>query len=64
VIEQYAVAPDLLRISVVPLSVSGHWSQIVQPGLLLCSEELYYDDDAYEAELKRTFASRLNNGGS
>jgi hypothetical protein len=63
VIDKHHVPPEDVRAAVIVLAVSGQWSNIAEPGVLLCSEELYLDDTLFESELKRTFESGLTETG-
>jgi hypothetical protein len=55
VIREKKVAPERVKASVLFLSVKGKWSYFPEPGLLLCSEETYEDEDLYANELKKAF---------
>ena len=60
VIADYEVSPERVNAGVIVLSVHGHWSAIVSPGVLLCSDSTYADDSRIALELKRTFESQLD----
>jgi hypothetical protein len=38
-IEEYRVRPGRVSAGVIVLAVSGRWSNIAEPGVLLCSDE-------------------------
>jgi hypothetical protein len=59
VIEENDVLPERVNASVLVLSVQGQWAHINAPGMLLCSEETFFDDSLFAIELKRTFESGL-----
>ena len=59
VVEENHVSPERVNASVLVLSVEGRWSHITAPGMLLCSEETFFDDSLFAIELKRTFESGL-----
>lgn len=58
-IERFGVLPEFVKAAVFVLPVTGLWAHISEPGLLLCSEELYFEDSLFESELKRAFESGL-----
>jgi len=57
VIAEHAVSPGRVRGAAIILSVMGSWSRIVEPGVVLCSDEAYLDDSKFAAVLKDTFES-------
>jgi hypothetical protein len=59
VIREKKVAPERVKASVLLLSVEGKWSYFPEPGLLLCSEETYEDEDLYAIELQKAFEAGL-----
>jgi hypothetical protein len=59
VIEEYQVNPGRVCAGVMVLAVTGQWSNIAGPGVLLCSEELFADDDRFLPALKMTFETGL-----
>jgi hypothetical protein len=59
VIRERQVTPGRVRAGVLLLSVSGKWSNLPEPGLLLCSDEAYADEGLYAAELKKAFEAGL-----
>jgi hypothetical protein len=61
VIAEHAVSPGRVRGAVIVLSVTGSWSRIVEPGVVLCSDEAYLDDSQFAVVLKNTFESGLNH---
>jgi hypothetical protein len=61
VIEEHAVSPGRVRGAVIVLSVTGSWSRIVEPGVVLCSDEAYLDDSQFAVVLKDTFESGLSH---
>lgn len=54
------VGPERLRACALILSVTGNWSCLSEPGLLLCSSEKYQDDAQFALQLKEAFESGLN----
>ena len=54
------VGPERLRACALILSVTGNWSCLSEPGLLLCSNAKYQDDAQFALELKEAFESGLN----
>ena len=46
VIEEYQVSPSRVSAGVIVLEVSGQWSNIPEPGVLLCSSEFFVDSEA------------------
>jgi hypothetical protein len=61
VIAEHAVSPGRVRGAVIVLSVAGSWSRIVEPGVVLCSDEAYLDDSQFAVVLKDMFESGLNH---
>ena len=61
VIAEHAVSPGSVRGAAIILSVTGSWSRIVEPGVVLCSEAVYLDDSQFAAVLKDTFESGLKH---
>ena len=59
VMQEHHVPPERVRAAVLVLAVKGEWSCVSDPGVLLCSEETFFDDAHFAAELKRTFESGL-----
>ena len=59
IIEEYQVSPSRVNAGVVVLEVSGRWSRIQEPGLLLCSGETFADNDQFLLELKKAFETGL-----
>jgi hypothetical protein len=59
VIEEYQVSPGRVSAGVIVLAVSGRWSNIPEPGVLLCSDEFLEDADLFLPALKRTFETGL-----
>lgn len=60
VIAAFQVSPERVNAGVIILAVQGHWSTIVSPGVLLCSDSTYADDARFSSELRRAFESQLN----
>ncbi len=61
--EERQVDPEQLRAAVLVVAVVGKWFAIAEPGVLLCSEEAYFDDTLFSVELKKVFESGLNGPG-
>ncbi len=61
VIEERHVSPDRVSAAVIVLEVNGRWFHLAAPGLLLCSEEFFFDDASFAQELKTTFESGLSD---
>jgi hypothetical protein len=59
VIEEYQVSPGRVCAGVLVLDVEGPWSNIPEPGILLCSSEFFADHDVFLPALKRTFETGL-----
>jgi hypothetical protein len=59
IIEDYQVRPGRVAAGVIVLAVDGPWSNITEPGVLLCSEESFADREAFLVDLKRTFETGL-----
>jgi hypothetical protein len=59
VIEERHVSPERVKAAVIVLEVEGKWCHLAAPGILLCSEELFFDDARFSQELKITFESGL-----
>ncbi len=59
VMQEHQVPPERVRAAVLVMAVKGEWSFISDPGVLLCSEETFFDDALFAVELKRTFESGL-----
>ena len=59
VIEEYQVSPSRVAAGVIVLDVSGPWSNIPEPGVLLCSSEFFVDNELFLPALKRTFETGL-----
>jgi hypothetical protein len=59
VIEEYQVGPSRVSAGVIVLEVSGQWSNIPEPGVLLCSSGFFVDDEVFLPALKRTFETGL-----
>ena len=59
VIEEYQVSPSRVSAGVIVLDVSGPWSHIPEPGVLLCSSEFFVDSELFLPALKRTFETGL-----
>jgi hypothetical protein len=64
VIAEHAISPGSVQGAVIVLSVSGPWSRIVEPGVVLCSEDAYLDDSFFATVLKETFESGFNHPDS
>jgi len=62
VMDDFQVGADRVRAGVIVLAVEGVWSNIPQPGVLLCSEAVFADGQFYAAELRRAFESGLARG--
>jgi hypothetical protein len=62
VMDDYQVGAERVRAGVIVLAVEGSWSNIPQPGVLLCSEAAFADGPLYAAELRRAFESGLTGG--
>ena len=62
VMDDYQVGVERVRARVIVLAVEGIWSNIPQPGVLLCSEAVFVDGPLYAAELRRAFESGLSGG--
>ena len=60
VIDEYQVSPNRVKAGVIILGVTGTWSCIPEPGVLLCSEEAFADNYLFTAELKKAFETGLN----
>ena len=54
VLDDYQVGAERVRAVVIVLAVEGIWSNIPQPGLLLCSEAAFADGSLAAAELRRS----------
>jgi hypothetical protein len=61
VIEEYQVSPSRVSAGVIVLEVSGQWSNIPEPGVLLCSSDFFVDNEVFLPALKRTFETGLRN---
>jgi hypothetical protein len=61
VIEEYQVSPGRVSAGVIVLAVTGQWSNIPEPGVLLCSQEFFADSEAFLPALKRTFETGLRS---
>ena|GEM_PF-3561611 len=59
VMDDYKVRAERVRAAVIVLAVEGIWSNIPQPGVLLCSEAAFADGPPYATELRRAFESGL-----
>ena len=59
VIRDKRVSPERVRAAVLIFGVIGKWSNLLEPGLLLCTEETYADESLFATELKRTFESGI-----
>jgi hypothetical protein len=59
VIEEDQVNPDRVCAGVIVLAVTGQWSNIPEPGVLLCSEEFFADGELFLPALKMTFETGL-----
>jgi hypothetical protein len=59
VIEEYQVSPGRVSAGVIVLAVAGLWSNIPEPGVLLCSESFFGESEAFRPALKRTFETGL-----
>jgi hypothetical protein len=62
VMDEHQVGGERVRAGVIVLAVDGIWSNIPQPGVLLCSEAVFADSHIYGAELRRTLESGLTRG--
>jgi hypothetical protein len=60
--DDHQVGGERVRAGVMVLAVDGVWSNIPQPGVLLCSEALFADSHLYGAELRRALESGLTRG--
>ncbi len=60
VMDDYQVRAERVRAAVIVLAVEGIWSNIPQPGVLLCSEAAFADGLLYAGELRRAFESGLS----
>jgi hypothetical protein len=61
VIEERHVSPERVNAAVIVLEVEGKWFHLAAPGILLCSEEFFFDDARFAQELKTTFESGLSD---
>jgi hypothetical protein len=59
VIEEYQVSPGRVSAGIIVLTVTGQWSNIPEPGVLLCSEEFFADSELFLPALKRAFETGL-----
>jgi hypothetical protein len=59
VMEEYQVSPARVSAGVIVLAVNGRWSNIPEPGVLLCSEEFFADGELFPPALKRAFEAGL-----
>jgi hypothetical protein len=59
VIRDKQVSPERVRAAVLIFGVAGKWSNLLEPGLLLCADETYADESLFATELKRTFESGI-----
>jgi len=59
VMEEYQVSPGRVCAGVIVLAVTGQWSNIPEPGVLLCSEECFADGELLLPALKMTFETGL-----
>ena len=62
VMDEYQVEAERVRACVIVLAVEGIWSNVRQPGVLLCSEAAFADGPLYATELRRAFESGLSGG--
>lgn len=62
IMDDYQVGAERVRAGVIVLAVEGIWSNIPQPGVLLCSEAAFADGPLFAAELRRAFESGLIKG--
>jgi hypothetical protein len=62
IMDDYQVGAQRVRAGVIVLAVEGIWSNIPQPGVLLCSEAAIADGPLYAAELRRAIESGLIKG--
>ena len=59
VIDEYQVSPSRVSAGVIVLDVCGQWSNIPEPGVLLCSSEFFVDHEVFLPALKRAFETGL-----
>jgi len=59
VIREKKVDPERVNAGVLLFSVIGKWSNLPAPGLLLCSDETYADEEQYAIALKKAFEAGL-----
>ncbi len=62
IMDEYQVGAKRVPAGVIVLAVDGVWSNIPQPGVLLCSEAAFADSHLCGAELRRTLESGLTRG--
>jgi hypothetical protein len=60
VVEVYQVNPGRVCAGVIVLAVTGEWSNIAEPGVLLCSEKFFDDGELFLPALKMTFETGLS----
>ena len=58
--QQRQVSPERVGACVLLLNVTGKWSCLSEPGVLLCSYETFKDEVQFEFELEGVFESGLN----
>jgi hypothetical protein len=61
VIEDHHVSPERVNAAVIVLPVEGKWFNLAMPGILLCSQEFFFDDGHFARELQTTFESGLED---
>jgi hypothetical protein len=59
IIRDKKVSPERVRAAVLLFSVVGKWSNLPEPGLLLCADETYEDESLFATELKLAFESGI-----
>lgn len=53
------VSPERVRAAVLIFCVTGQWSHISEPGLLLCSDQTYANEAMFVSELRSVFESGI-----
>jgi hypothetical protein len=59
IIRDKKVSPERVRAAVLLFSVIGKWSNLPEPGLLLCADETYADESLFATELQLAFESGI-----
>ena|ERR1017187_1472877 len=59
IIRDKQVSPERVRAAILLFTVIGKWSNLPEPGLLLCADETYADESLFATELQLAFESGI-----